>query len=73
MYITHEPENDIGYIYFKKEKMEIKETITLGDVNIDIAADGSVFGIELMSANNQIGKKIVYKNPKTKQEINCDV
>ncbi|MEK6747074.1 MAG: DUF2283 domain-containing protein [Pseudomonadota bacterium] len=69
MYITHEPENDIGYIYFKKKKMKIKETITINDVNIDIATDGSVLGIELMNANDQIGKKIIYKNQKTQQEI----
>ncbi len=55
MHITYDPDHNIGYIRFKKRRGKVARTICLSsDMNIDIAADGSIYGIELMDANNQL-------------------
>lgn len=55
MHIKHDPENNIAYIRFRPKTKEI-ETIELSsEVNIDIAPDGTLYGIELLNANEQLG------------------
>lgn len=59
MKITHDEKHNIGYILLKKGKVVVNETIVINDdMNIDMAEDGSVIGIELLNANEQIGNKI---------------
>ncbi|MDX2074180.1 MAG: DUF2283 domain-containing protein [Alphaproteobacteria bacterium] len=54
MDIRHDPENNIAYIRFMP-KMTGVETIELsGDVNIDLAPNGALYGIELLNANEQL-------------------
>jgi uncharacterized protein YuzE len=71
MYITYNPEQNIGYIRFSAERGKVAKTIEIsGDLNIDIAADGSIFGIELMNANEQLRgdiSKIILENQHTHQ------
>lgn len=55
MHITYDPDHNIGYIRFKKKRGKVVKTICLsGDINVDISADGSIYGIELMNANEQL-------------------
>ena len=57
MKLTYDPRYNIAYIRFK-EKMSEVETIQLSEeVNVDIAADGSIYGIELLNANEQLRKE----------------
>ena len=54
MEITYDPRYNIAFIKFR-EKTEEVETIHLSDeINIDIADDGKIYGIELMNANEQL-------------------
>lgn len=54
MKLTYDPDHNIAYIRFR-EKVTEAETVRVSDeVNVDIAPDGSVFGIELMNANRQL-------------------
>ncbi len=48
--------NNIGYIYIdEKKKNQIAETIELvGEINVDMAKDGSIIGIEFLNANEQL-------------------
>ena len=61
---TYDPRKNIGYIAFR-EKTDGVQTIHLSEeLNVDIAADGTVYGIELLNANEQlaavsVGKLIV--------------
>lgn len=56
MKITHDEKHNVGYISFGLGKKIVSETIAVGEeLNIDIAKDGSVIGIELLNANKQIG------------------
>lgn len=54
MDIRHDPVNNIAYIRFMPNMTGI-ETIELsGDVNIDLAPNGQLYGIELLNANEQL-------------------
>ena len=54
MKLTYDPRYNIAYIHFR-EKGEEVETIKISDeMVVDIAPDGSVYGIELLNANEQI-------------------
>ena len=54
MKLTFDPKHNIAYIRLH-EKKEAVETIHLSDeMNVDIASDGTVYGIELLNANEQL-------------------
>lgn len=54
MKLTYDPRYNIAYIYLR-EKHDQVETIRISDeLNIDLAPDGTVYGIELLNANEQL-------------------
>lgn len=54
MRLTYDPAYNIAYLRLR-EKRESVETIRLSDeINVDIAPDGTVYGIELLNANAQL-------------------
>lgn len=58
MKVTYNPELNIGYIQLREalKDGEHVDTISISDeMNIDIAPDGRIFGIELLNANEQLG------------------
>jgi len=69
MKLTYDPRQNIGYIAFR-EKTDGVQTIHLSEeLNVDIAADGTVYGIELLNANEQLAAgavgKLVVENAAT--------
>lgn len=55
MEIRYDPKHNIAYIRFRTSDEQV-ETIQLSDeVLVDIAADGRIFGVELLNANEQLG------------------
>lgn len=66
MKLTYDPKYNIGYIEFREKTAEV-ETIHISDeLNIDIAPDGTIYGIELLNAQEQLAgdklKKFVVEN-----------
>ena len=65
MKLTYDPRHDIAYIRIRAKTAKV-ETIQVGDdVNVDLAPDGTVYGIELLNANEQLrggdgGRLVVY-------------
>jgi len=54
MKLTYDPRHNIAYLRLH-EKTGAVETLHLSDeLNVDIAADGMVYGIELLNANQQL-------------------
>jgi len=54
MRMTYDPRYNVAYLRLK-EKTEQVETIRVSDaLNVDIAPDGTVYGIELLNANEQL-------------------
>jgi uncharacterized protein YuzE len=55
--LTYDPRYNIAYIRLHEKTTEV-ETIKIGDeINIDIAPDGTIYGIELLNANEQLKKE----------------
>lgn len=54
MKLTYDPRYNIAYLQLH-EKIAQLETIRVSDeLNVDIAPDGTVYGIELLNANEQL-------------------
>jgi uncharacterized protein YuzE len=54
MKLTYDPKYNIAYIRLHEKSAEV-ETIKISDeLNIDIAPDGMIYGIELLNANKQL-------------------
>jgi uncharacterized protein YuzE len=54
MKVAYDPAHNIGYIAFREKPAQV-ETIHLSDeLNVDIAPDGTLYGIELLNANEQM-------------------
>lgn len=75
MKLSYDPRYNIAYIRLHEKGSQV-ETIKVGDeLNIDMAPDGGIYGIELLNANEQLrredeGKLIVINEATgTKKEI----
>lgn len=54
MKLTYDPRYNIAYLRLHEKAGQV-ETIRVSDeVNLDIAPDGTVYGIELLNANEQL-------------------
>jgi uncharacterized protein YuzE len=54
MKLTYDPKHNIAYISLKEKAAQV-ETIHVSDeLNIDLAPDGTIYGIELLNANTQL-------------------
>lgn len=75
MKLTYDPKNNVAYIRLHEKSQSVETIRVSDDVNIDIAPDGTVYGIELLNANEQLnaqdkGKLIVENEDSGKlQEI----
>ncbi len=57
MRFTYDPRYNIAYIRFSEKTTEV-EAIRLSDeVVVDIAPDGTIYGIELLNANDQFQRE----------------
>ena len=57
MKFTYDPRYNIAYIRFQEKDAEV-EAIRLSDeLVVDIAPDGTIYGIELLNANEQVGRE----------------
>ena len=54
MKLTYDRDRNIAYLRLRPKGAQV-ETIRVSDeLNVDIAPDGSVYGIELLNANEQL-------------------
>jgi uncharacterized protein YuzE len=67
MHVTYVPANNIACLAFRQAGAEV-ETLRISDeLHIDIAPDGTLFGIELLNANTQLralgGDRLIVEGP----------
>ncbi len=54
MKLTYDKRYNIAYIQIKEKEKEV-ETVHVSDqLNVDLAPDGTIYGIELLNANEQL-------------------
>jgi len=73
MKLTYDPRYNIAYIRLLNKKAQV-ETIQVSDeLNIDLAPDGRVYGIELLNANKQLqaqdGGRLIVRNEAADEEL----
>ncbi|MEG3935622.1 DUF2283 domain-containing protein [Microcoleus sp. D3_18a_C4] len=55
MKLTYDPRYNVAYIYLKEKTTQVKTIQVSDQMNVDIAPDGTIYGIELLNANQQLG------------------
>lgn len=73
MKLTYDPKYNMAYLRFHEKTKEV-ETIKISEeLNIDMAPDGTVYGIELLNANEQFKRddnnNLLVVNESTGQNI----
>lgn len=54
MKFTYDPRYNIGYIRFCEKRPEVESLRISDELVVDVAPDGTVYGIELLNANEQL-------------------
>ena len=54
MKLSYDPKQNIAYIRFHEKLGQVTSIKIRDDMNIDIAPDGTVYGVELLNANEQL-------------------
>ncbi len=57
MKFTYDPRYSIAYICFAKKGREVETIRVSEELNVDLAPDGTIYGIELLNANEQLGRE----------------
>ena len=67
MDITYDPRYNIAYIRLRRKVAGIKTLQVSEELNVDLAPNGKVYGIELLNAREQLikGKKISFTDEST--------
>ena len=55
MQLTYDPRHNVAYIRLQEKVGQVKTIRVSEELNVDIAPDGAVYGIELLNANRQLG------------------
>jgi uncharacterized protein YuzE len=57
MELSYDPRHNVAYLRLHRKTKQV-ETIRVSDeVNVDIAPDGTVYGVELLNANDQLQRE----------------
>lgn len=54
MKLTIDPKHNIAYLRFHEKTAQVQTIRVSDEVNIDLSPDGTVYGIELLNANEQM-------------------
>ena len=54
MRLSYDPQHNIAYIRFREKDGQVETIRVSEEINVDLAPDGTVYGIELINANEQL-------------------
>src|SRR4030042_3770104 len=57
MRFTYDPKYNIAYLKFQEKSAEVQTLKVSEELNIDLPSDGTIYGIELLNANEQINRQ----------------
>ena len=77
MKFSYDPRQNIAYIQFQAKSSEIESVKISDELIVDLATDGTVYGIELLNANEQLGRgekgSVLIVNEATGQEVEVPI
>lgn len=69
MNLSYDPKHNIAYLKLKEKTLQVQTIKVSEELNVDLAPDGTVYGIELLNANRQLpdlaGGTLVIENEAT--------
>lgn len=54
MKLTYDPRYNIAYIRFQEKRGEVESVRISDELVVDVAPDGTIYGLELLNANEQL-------------------
>jgi uncharacterized protein YuzE len=72
MKLSYDVKANIAYLRFHESHGTVTTLKISDEVNIDLAADGSIYGIELLNANQQLAEdhgRLIVESGGRRQEI----
>jgi uncharacterized protein YuzE len=54
MKLSYDPRYNVAYIRLREKTTEVESLRVSDELNVDLAPDGTVYGIELLNANEQL-------------------
>ncbi len=57
MNLTYDPRYNIAYLRLHAKTAEVETVHVSDEINVDLAPDGTVYGIELLNANVQLAQE----------------
>lgn len=72
MKLSYDSKANIAYVRFHESRGTVTTLKISDEVNIDLAADGSIYGIELLNANEQLADdhgRLIVETGSRRQEI----
>ena len=54
MKLTYDPRHNVAYLRLHEKTAQVNTLRLSDEVNVDIAPDGTVYGFELLNANEQL-------------------
>lgn len=77
MKLTYDPRHNVAYFRLREKTVQV-ETVRVSDsLNVDLTPDGTVYGIELLNANEQLrgreAGKLIVENVATGTSAEVDL
>jgi uncharacterized protein YuzE len=54
MKLTYDPRHNVAYICLREKPAQVETIHVSEELNIDLAPDGTIYGLELLNANSQL-------------------
>ena len=71
MRLTYDPKYNIAYFQFKEKSAQVETIHVSESMNVDLAPNGTIYGIELLNANKQLrgrnSGKLIVENASTRK------
>jgi uncharacterized protein YuzE len=73
MRFTYDPRHNIAYLRFREQQADVEAIRVSDELVVDMAPDGTLYGIELLNANEQLQRddtgKLVIINEATGEHV----
>jgi len=57
MRLTYDPRHNIAYVRFQEKRGAVEAIKISDELVVDMAPDGTIYGIELLNANEQLSRE----------------